>query len=283
MSDQSELDEILSDAPLSEEASATETPPERDEHGRFAAKAMTEPEKPEAETQPEAEAQPEPEAEQTGTVPQKALHEARQRERAERERADNLERHLQQLTGQVQALMQQRQPQTPQQQKAPDFWENPNEFVRNQMTPVQQQLASQREAFSRMMAEEKYGPETVQQAYQALGMAMQSSPSAQADYERIMQSQHPYGDLVAWHKRQQTLQRVGEDPDAWLEAELEKRLSDPGQQAKILERLRGAASGNVNPSQPATQLPPSLNRIPGGNAAGSADLSDAALFSQALG
>src|SRR5690606_30324013 len=206
-------------APVVEEGNApAEQPndgPARDEHGKFAPKADA----PEAQqpSEPDA-AEPETPEGEGGKVPHQALHEARQREKEAREEAKEFQRQLHQLQGQMQALLQQRQPQAPQQpQKAPDFWEDPNGFVRHQMTPVQQELQNQREAFSRMMAEDKFGAEAVSGAYQALGMAMQTDPSAQADYQRIMQSPHPYGELVTWHQRRQLLAEVGSDPNAYRE------------------------------------------------------------------
>jgi len=87
-----ELDEILSGAiqdepPATEPKVQTETPDEpqgqpRDETGKFASKDATDPEP--SSDQPTADETDE-QPKTSGTVPQKALHEARKKEQAERE------------------------------------------------------------------------------------------------------------------------------------------------------------------------------------------------------
>lgn len=288
------LDDLMSgDGPAvseNQEHEASEQQAEarpRDEHGRFAAK--------EADKADEAGTRQEAENPQQGTQPEDVEDHARKggdmiprgRLDAEIGKRRDLEAQVAEMRGQLQAIMtQQRQPQQPtakEEQKAPEIWDDPNAFLQHALSPVQQQMQQQTERFSRMMAVQTHGEEKVGAAYQALGQALQSDPSARADYQRIMQSEHPYDALVKWHSQQQTRQMVGDDPMKWFESEFEKRLSDPQQQSKILERIRGAASANTSRSQPNTQLPPSLNRLPGGgNRADDGDMSDEALFSQAL-
>lgn len=277
-----ELDDILADTPQVEEQIETPTTegPERDEHGRFAAKAEDAPaaEQVEVETQPEAE---------PGRVPQQALHASREKEREARQEAETLRSQIAEMRGQIQLLSQRGQtpaPKLDEAEKAPDFWDDPNAFVNNALTPVQTQLQQQNERFSKMMAIQVHGKETVDGAFKSFVEAAQANPGAYAaEYQAMMKSDHPYDALVAWHKRQETLKTVGNDPNAWLEAELEKRLADPEYQGKVLERIRGTAAGNTNRSNPVTNLPPSLNRLPaGGNTPADDDTSDATLFSHAL-
>jgi len=280
-----ELDEILAESATPEtqeqttqEAVTQETGQARDENGRFATKT----EKP-AETQEQAQETVEEEHADTGTVPQQALHASRQKEKEARQEAETLKHQIAELRGQIQLLSNRpQQPQTPKEEaKAPDFWEDPTAFVQGALNPVQQQMQQQREQFSKMLAMQQHGAETVDGAYKAFEQAARANPGAFAgEYQAIMRSEHPYDALVQWHKRQQTLQMVGNDPNAWLEAELEKRLADPAEQAKIMERMKAAATANTNRSNPVTNLPPSLNRLPaGGNVAQDNDVSDAALFS----
>lgn len=203
-------------------------------------------------------------------MPQEALHEARQREKEQRERADRLE----------QALLARSQPAAPiaptEKPKPPDFWEDPNKFVESALSPVQKQLQQQNERFSRMMAVQAHGKETVDAAYQALGNALRSDPTVRADYQRIMSADHPYEDLVQWHKQVQNRTRIGSDPDAFVKSEIDKMLADPAKKAELLARLTGTpaapatpAAAAAEPASPAniTRLPPSLSRLPGGNAA----------------
>jgi hypothetical protein len=134
------------------------------------------------------------------------------------------------------------------------------------------------------LAIKEHGAEKVNAAYEAIKTALQSDPAASFEYRRIMATDDPYEELVKWHDRQATLSRIGGDPDKWLEAELEKRLSDPAQQAKILERIQqSAAQPNANRSAPVTALPPSLHKLPGGtNTAAPALGDDSERFSRAL-
>lgn len=274
MTDINELDEIMSGA---EDDSATEQTKE------IKTEEVAEQPTAEAEGEPEISEQQDEQSSEEGKVPLAALHEARQREREAKQATEALQQQLATLQGQMQVLMQQRQqPQTPQEPKqAPDFWENPDEYLKHQLDPVQQQIQQQREQFSMTLAIDKHGKETVEGAYQAMGQAMQmGDPTARAAYEAIMASPHPYGALVDWHKAQETQRTIGNDPQKWFEQELEKRLSDPAEQAKFLERIRGTAQGNVG-SQPQTSLPKSLAKVPGGTTS-EGDMSDSALFSQAM-
>lgn len=279
-----ELDDILADNGSQEQEQTQETATtetvNRDEHGRFAPKA--------GEPEVTAEQQVEGAEEPAGNIPPAALAASRQKAREKEQEADQLRTQLAELRGQVDVLTRQtRQPQVApkveEPKPTPEIWEDPNGFVQAALTPVQQAMQQQAERFSMRLAVKEHGKETVQAAYAALGQAIQAGdPSARAEYQRIKASDDPYEDIVQWHKRSQTLQKVGDDPDAWLEAEMEKRLADPAYQGKILERIQATASQNANRSNPNVKLPPSLTRLPaGGNAGAEADMSDAGLFSHA--
>lgn len=281
-----ELDEILASDDVQENTQEQQPETEstgqtRDEQGRFAAKAE-QPEQPQE--QPEV-SDDEPEPEQ-GKVPQQALHAARQKAKEATTEAEQLRQQLAQAQAQIQLLNQRQAPQPQKTEEAPkpvDFWESPDGYLESKLTPVQQQMQQQREHFSKMLAKQAHGAETVDNAYNAFVEAARANPQAYAaEYQSIMASEHPYDALVSWHKHQETLRMVGNDPNAWLEAEMEKRLSDPAYQAKFLERIKGTAAANSR-SNPVTSLPPSLSRLPaGGNTAADDDLSDAGIFSHAM-
>jgi hypothetical protein len=282
-----ELSEILSEAPqgnsgadtttTTTETNATETGINRDDHGRFAPKAG---DPPQTEATPVIE-QPlaDPQGNASRTVPIEALHDAR-------EKARTLETKLAEMAGQIALLSQQRQhpAQQTEQAKPKDFWEDPNAFVADQLSPVQQMMQRQQEMFSKRLAVKEYGAEKVDAAFVAIKTALSTDPAARFEYQRIMATDDPYDELVKWHERSSNLQRIGNNPDAWLEAEIERRLSDPAQQAAILQRIQAGASAQpANRSAPVTALPPSLSRLPGGtNSAVEADASDAGLFRQAM-
>lgn len=279
-----ELDDILADEPqeTTQEQTTTDTSVARDDQGRFAQKV---------EAQPEVTAEPialnveELPNQEHGAIPPAALAASRQKARDFGQENETLKTQLAQLQGQVELLTRQQtqQPAAPvePEKAAPDFWENPDAYLSGKLEPVQKQIETQRDQFSRMLAETAHGAETVGAAYAAFANVPES-PARAAQYAAIKQAANPYAALVEWHQRHQTLQTVGSDPKAWLEAEIEKRLSDPAHQGKILERIRGTAQQNTNRSNPLTNLPPSLTRLPaGGNAPGEADMSDAGLFSHA--
>lgn len=280
-----ELDEILASDDVQEitqeqQPEAESTGQTRDEQGRFATKA----EQPEqTQEQPEVTAD-EPEPEQ-GKVPQQALHAARQKAKEASTEAEHLRQQIAQMQGQIQMLNQrQAAPQKIEEAPKPvDFWESPDGYLESKLTPFQQQIQQQREQFSKMLAMQSHGAETVDSAYNAFVEAARANPQAYAaEYQSIMASEHPYDALVSWHKRQETLRMVGNDPNAWLEAEMEKRLQDPAYQAQVLERIKGTAAANSR-SNPVTRIPPSLSRLPaGGNTAADDDVSDAGIFSHAM-
>ena len=281
-----ELDDILADNGTQEtteqtQETATAETVKRDDLGRYASKAG----EPEVITE-----QPVAGADDTsGNIPPAAIAASRAKAREKEEENTTLRTQLAQLQGQVELLSRQtRQPQVApkveEPKPVPEIWEDPNGFVQAALSPVQQAMQQQAERFSMRLAVKEYGKDTVQSAYSALGEAIRAGdPNAKAEYQRIKSSDDPYEDIVQWHKRSQTLRTVGDDPNAWLEAEIEKRLADPAQQGKFLERIHATAQQNTSRSNPVTNLPPSLTRLPaGGNTPGEADMSDAGIFSHAL-
>lgn len=265
-------DEVI-EAPAKVETPEPETQERpRDEQGRFAPKAQEEPAQPGT---PEPD-KPEPKSE---GIPSWRLKEEAEARRAAEERVKQYERDLAELRRSIAASPPKPEPDKP----APEIWDDPNGFVQAALTPVQQALQQQAERFSMRMAVKDHGKEVVQAAYAALGDAIQSGdPSARAEYQRIKSSDDPYEDIVQWHKRSQTLKTVGDDPNAWLEKQLEERLKDPTYQAQLLERIRGTAQQQPQ-TRPVTQLPPSLNKTTrAGVHADDDDESDAGLLKSAL-
>ena len=278
-----ELDEILAEVTTEvEDEKPVAEGQERDASGKFAAKPNADAE---TGTEEPDEAAGEPEssdAEADGTVPQKALHEARRREREQRERADNIERQFQQMQGQMQLLMQQRQQpqqQPSQMQAPPSFWENPDKWGEHLIAPVQQQLHQQIMHNARLIAENVHGSEQVGAAVQEFDGLLHSGQIDQAEAAKIMQSPNPFVEAVTWHQRRQLLNEVGSDPKAYR-AKLEAEI-----RAQLEAEMGGAAPVNGQPTstKPLTKLPQSLSRLPGGgNGSGGGDVSDAALFNSAM-
>jgi hypothetical protein len=202
----------------------------RDERGRFAA-AAGEPEPQPA--VPAAEGQPQP-GERDAHIPAWRLREVA-------EERNELRRQKDELAAQVAAFHRQQAQKEP--EKVPDMFEDPNAFVahgvRQALTPVQGQVANLVEFYSKRDAVREHGQETFNAAYDALDKALASrDPDANLALHRAQQSLDPYGEIIAWHKKTSALKEVGDDPKAWFEKQLEARLSDPAEQAKILERVR---------------------------------------------
>jgi len=192
------------------------------------------------------------------------------------DRARQLEERLNQISAHLQ-----------QQQKQPDFFENPDAATQAAVARALQPFVAEYQRAAeesrrvqihngRMIAETVHGADNVAQAEQAFLEAKDAQTLDPVDYERVVQSPNRYDEVVKWHRRN----AVGDDPNAWFEQQLESRMSDPEFQAKWLERVRSEAA--KKPS--AVKLPPSLSRVPSaqGNSDLQGDMSDASLFRNAM-
>lgn len=244
----------------------------RDPHGRYA-------------STPPAEPEPAAHAPQEHGVPPGRLREVNEARRAAEQRAADLERRLAEVEARTRAPAPPTQPPAPK----PEIWDNPDAFVESALDPIKQQVTSRFERMSQRMAVKEYGEDTVKGAFQALDAAVRArDPAAVAFHAQVLESDHPYADIVEWNKRTQAVARVGNDPEAWLERELEERISkDPAFQAKMLERIRGqaaSAASAARSSSPAVSMPPSLTRAAASApVTGDDDVSDAGLFRYATG
>lgn len=276
MTDSSDMDDFASitsgegntDAPVVEVQQEQRTQP-RDERGQFATAA----EEPVAEHQEGHEQHAE-----NGKVPLGAVQAEREKRQAAQAEAEALRREIAELRGMVQATRQPA-PQPQQEQQPASLWDDPDVYLKHQMDPLQQQLQETRNMLMQMQATQQFGADKVQAALEA-AKAVAGTPQEAALEAQIMGGGNPFSNLVQWHRQQQVMSRIGSDPDAWLNAEIEKRMADPTFQAQVLERARGGVVQNGNRSQaPVTSIPPSLSRIPaGGNSAVQEQESDSGLF-----
>ena len=242
---------------------------ERDEHGRFVAQQK----------QPDAAKQDE-------------AHVPSWRLREEREQREAAERRFQEAQAQWQRQIAELQARVPKaEQQRPDIFENPDAYVqqatRQQLDPVRSEIGQLREFYSQRDAIREHGQEKVQAAYQALEKGMASrDPEAWATYQRAMSSMDPYGAIVGWHQQREVFSQIGNDPNAWFEKELEKRMSEAPQfAAKQLQRIQQSAQQSSAAKQTANRvaLPPSLSRASSAQVAtDDGDMSDASLFANAM-
>lgn len=254
--------------------------PPRDATGRFAKAA-----------EPEQAATPDPVQQNGGAHVPTAVVKAERERRQEAQQAaqsasqenETLRRELAELRGQISVLSTQRQPQPqPQPQERPiELWDDPQRYIESQLQPVNQTVQLLKEDLWESRAQVTHGVEKVKAAKEAAEKLF-GTPEGQLLGQRIANAPNPFSALVDWHQQQETLSRIGNDPDAFINAEIQRRLSDPNFLAQAMERARsGAASNPAVQSQQQTNFAPSLSRIPsGGNGqAVEGDQSDGALFS----
>jgi hypothetical protein len=214
--------------------------------------------------------------EQPASVPSSRLREESERARnAERER-DDLRAEIARLRATPQ------QPRTEQQPQAPkEIWDDPKAFVQEAVSPLEQAMRRQGEAISRRFAVQEFGQELVNAAFEDMKQARATDPASQVELQRILSSDHPFGELVAWHKNRLVLKEVGSDPAAYRNRILEEALKNPEFLGKAVEAARAGAQATVEtPGRPAATSMPSIRTL-GTSAAPAAvagEPSDAELF-----
>jgi hypothetical protein len=273
---------------------------ERDELGRFKAKASDTQEPPaeaeppkQVETPAEAAAQ-EPEAQQQSPpakeddangVPSWRVREIREARDAERARADKAEAdaraaaaqaaQLQQYLAAMQQQIQQLQ-NPPKKPEPVNLFEDPDAFVGT----VEQKLAALEQNFQRQRRQDRLEmnlaltnrlhPEEFPVALEEFYREADRNPALK---HRVFSVTDHGAEILAWHREQKTLKEIGGDPTSYVQRKLDEALKDPAFLAKALEAARAQAGGqpvvSPTPAQPAarpntvTQLPPSLRSVPG--------------------
>jgi hypothetical protein len=260
-----------SDEATVEDAPVVEEGRQRDEFGRFVAKEQP------TEAAPIEPEQTKPVEEKDHRIPLMELLNEREKRQAEQRRAEALAQEIAILRQQVQP---QQQPQIPDQFADPDqynaFWMHQ---IQNVQAQFQQQLRAVQAENSLARAHERYG-DVFEKGYQeVLDRAAQGDREAA---QKIASSPNPGEAIVQWYKREQTLQQVGTDPQAYAQKILEDALSNPEFLAKALEKAKGVAQQQPNQQ---IKLPPSLNKATsaGTRQSDTDPMSDAALFHHAIG
>jgi hypothetical protein len=156
--------------------------------------ATAEPEVPET---PEPEVAPEPKPE-PATVPLAAVQEERQKR--------------QELERQIAAMRQQKPP-----EPTPDVFEQPDQVIPYMKKQMDEALMAQRSEMSRMFAEQQFGADEVAAAQEAI-----LKPGMEADANRLSAEPMPYVALVKWHQQQKLMSEIGDNPNAWRDAERAK-------------------------------------------------------------
>jgi hypothetical protein len=126
------------------------------------------------------------------------------------------------------------------------------------------------------MAHNKHG-DAFAKAYESVSKLNPQNPDDRATVQRIYSSPNPGEALVSWHKRTETLRRVGDDPDKYekdIEARVRETLmKDPEFRKTLIEGARAEASvGEDGKPRTVLRLPKSLNGAVGGNRRADADV-----------
>lgn len=283
---------MANDAPAGDTGSSqdeTQDGQPRDERGRFATnKTQDAP----AQAQPSTETAPSPQPLTEGqrppatddaaaNVPSWRLREereareaaARRAELAERAAADH-ERQLAEVRRQMAEL------QKPKQEPI-DPLADPQGYVGQITQTFQQELRRVQLENNLQLAHVRHG-DVFPKAFEAFEKAGHSNP---AWAQSVVNGPNPGEAIVNWYKREEVLSKVGTDPNAWLEKQLEERLKDPAFLQKAVDAARAQANGQANGTRPnnVTQLPPSLSRVAGSGPDPAADdvTSDQSLFRHA--
>lgn len=243
------------------------------------------------------EVKPETQAEKPeGRVPSGKLREEAERRRVVEAERDALKaqiesgqvesrKELEALKTQVATLTQmlggqRQQPQKteepPKPAEAPDIFENPNGFkdylvneVKQAVGAVRTDLRNQAVNTSFRIAHVEH-KDSFERAFEAINKLNPQNPDDRVVVQRIYNSPDPGEALVNWHRRNETLARVGNDPAAYEERirneTREALLKDPEFRKQLIADLRGeAATGSNGAPRTETRLPKSLARSGGSN------------------
>ena len=258
------------EAPAEAVVEAPEAPAEqdgqpRDEAGRFAEKPADEP-APAVEAVTEA-AKPAVD-DNAAMVPSWRVREINEEKRQFADRLAALETERNQWLADRQRLQSLEKP--PEPAAKPDPLLDPEGYEKYLETKFEEKILNNHRENSLSQAHRTYKTE-FEEAYAAA--QKQVDPALKA---RMHQSRDPGETLIQWHRENKTRAEVGNDPNAYFDKRFEAYLSDPANQAKVLERIRGGAQ--PQPGAPrqasAVNLPPSLTRATNASADVSADDND---------
>lgn len=188
---------------------------------------------------------------------------------AERDARQRLEAHAAELTRAVMELQARTDPnrqQSQQPQEPETIFDNPQQYLdKRVMDPLRQEgqryMMQIKDGLSREFANNQFTARVVNAALGAMAQ-FRHTPQGNFVFQQIMQSNHPYGELVKWHKQMTAYSAIGADPHHWLKQQQERWLDDPNAQRLMVERLRTRqANGNDARGAPNVQLPPSLSSV----------------------
>lgn len=184
----------------------------------------------------------------------------------ERERRQQAERELQELKRWRQEQEAKARQPAPQ---PPDFYTDPDQRLAFERSQFERSLFNERLNMSEMLARQAHGDTVVETARDAFMQEATRNPALAMELQR---QANPYGFVVQWHRRQQAMAEIGDDPMAYRE-----RLK-----AELLAELQGQ-QGAAQPSARNPVKPPaSLSAAPSASR-GEAQFSRGSAFDAAFG
>jgi len=198
----------------------------------------------EASTEPTPLTTPEPETpaappavedDKTAYVPPWRLREESEARRALETKNAELERQFNELKAQINPP------------KAPDPFENPDEFVDArvkaavdaQIGQIQRQMTYNNHVY----AAEKFGQDVVNKAIEWFDATVKG-PARQ----EVMSAPNPFAAVVHAQRRAEAMQEIGDDPAAYKEQLRAKLLADPEFLAQAVEAARGVSRAPAAPA-----------------------------------
>ena len=202
----------------------------------------------------------------------------------ERDARQRLEAHASELTRAVMDLQRRLDPQQPQQPQGPEtIFDDPRAYLdQHVMQPLRQEgqmyMMKIKDDVSRTQANMQFGEQEVNAALQDIGRIRQT-PQGNFVFQQIMQSGHPYGELVQWHRQARAQAAIGANPQAWLRQQQQAWAQNEKVQDYVLQ-MRAKRLGAQKGTPPNVQLPPSLSsvRSSSGRMDNGGDLSSASLY-----
>ena len=262
------------EAPAEAVVEAPEAPVEqpeqpRDEAGRFAEKPAEEPAKPDTgQVHPLETSIKPPVDDNAAQVPSWRVREINEEKRQLADRLTALETERNQWLADRQRLTSLEKP--PEPAAKPDPLLDPDGYEKYLENKFEEKLLNNHRESSLSQAHRTYKGE-FEEAYAAAQKQVDPVLKMQ-----MQNSRDPGETLMQWHRENKTRAEVGNDPNAYFDKRFEAYLSDPANQAKVLERIRGGAQPQPGaPRQAApVNLPPSLTRATNASADVSADDND---------
>src|SRR5215813_10283615 len=195
----------------------------------------------------------------------------RLREETERRRAIEAERDAalarnREIEARLQTLERGQRPPNQQEQRPerPDIFADPEAWERQLLSGIEQRAEERRVNSSFYDAIEEHGQERFGEAYEALVNAGRAGDSA--SIAQVMRSPNPGRALISWHERQGLLRDIGNDPTAFIDRQIQARMSNPDFRRGFIDSMRSDAMRGEGGRGPRTRvdLPPSLNGSTGG-------------------